>query len=119
MKVSSVVVAGGFSPAKSAIDRKIQALTRRKQEIIGKVFDVVQGDDDPKVKKQKVEALRMEIQLIDMEITRLKKKKAEQERSKRHIPDFESDKLPPSPSDLIHPGPGNGESGKDGLDLKV
>lgn len=119
MKIAPVVVAGGLTSASSAIDRKIQALIKRKHDIVGKIMAVIQGDDEQKIKEKKIEAMRMELQLIDLEIARLRQKKADQEKGKRHVQGYESDKLPPSISDLIHPGPGARDSKKTGLDVKV
>lgn len=90
---------------KSAIDRKIQALQRRKQHIAGKILDVAKGDEDKNIKKKKIEAMNMEIQLIELEISRLKQKKADLAKGKPVLFRYESDQLPPSLSDLIHPDP--------------
>jgi len=118
MKISSALPVRGVSIGPTAIDQKIKALMKRKQAIVGKIIDVVNGDDEQKVKEQKIKALRMEMQFIDLEIARLKQKKEELKKGKKHAHGFESGDLPPSPSDLIHPGPGN-RAMKPQLDLKV
>jgi len=110
MHVSPVFSSGGFPAGKTDIDRRIQALTKRKQEIVGKIRDVLNGKDDPKIKKKKIEAMRMEIRLIDLEIARLQQKKADRAKGKAYAASRESDRLPPSLSGLIHPGPGNNEA---------
>lgn len=118
MHVSPVFSSGGFPAGKTDIDRRIQALTKRKREIVGKIRDVLNSGDDPKIKKKKIEAMRMEIRLIDLEIARLQQKKADRATGKAYATSRESDRLPPSLSSLIHPGPGNGET-KRQLDVTI
>lgn len=80
-----------------------KALMRQKQQIIGKILDVAKGDDEKKMKEQKIKAMYMVIRLIEMEIARLKQKKTDLEKGKPVLFQYESDRLPPSLSDLIHP----------------
>lgn len=105
MNVSAIVsMSGGLSGGQTnSIDKQIQQLNKRKATIFQKIVDVVNGDDEQKVKDEKVKALRMEINLIDLQIQQLLKKKMEMEKQKKSAVEPGVDKLPPSPSDLIQP----------------
>ncbi|MNZ70858.1 hypothetical protein D3C78_892090 [compost metagenome] len=85
------------------IDKQIQMLMKRKMALIRKISEVVTGQDDPKVKVEKTKVIRMEINFIDLQIQQLIQKKAEMENGRKSSVGFVADKLPPSPSDLIHP----------------
>lgn len=101
MRISAAVARVGFSAEHASIDRKIQALLKRKKEILQKMADVVNGDDEQKIKEEKIKALRMELEFIDLEIQQLLRKKREPKKAKD--PAIVNDRLPPSPSDLIQP----------------
>lgn len=101
MKISRVHPASSVTNGQSAIDRQIELLNKRKQAIFRKITDVINGDDNEKVKKEKIEALRLEIEFIDLQIQQLIRKKTERQRQKQS--DRAIYPLPPSPSELIQP----------------
>lgn len=106
------------SSGKTSIDRQIDNLNKRKAEIVEKIMDVINGDDEQKVKDKKIEALRMEITLIDLQIQQLLQKKIEQERQQNQSAVEWVAPLPPSPSDLIQPDRQEKQS-KLSIDIKI
>ncbi|MBG9795118.1 hypothetical protein ABD76_22645 [Paenibacillus dendritiformis] len=103
----SAVSAGGLvssgSGAASGIDRQIERLNKRKAVIAEKMLAVATGDDEQKVKDEKIKALKMEMQVIDMQIQQLLKKKMEMEKNKQDPSKSNTGDIGPSISDLIQP----------------
>ncbi|WP_055105606.1 hypothetical protein [Paenibacillus ihumii] len=103
MKVSAALPMSGITSGQASIDKQIQMLNRRKEAIFQKIADVIHSDDEQKVKEEKIKALKMEINLIDLQIQQLMKKKMEMEKQKKSAVEMGEAPLPPSPSDLIQP----------------
>jgi len=103
--LAAAPLGGGFAIGQTgAIDRQIQMLMKRKVVLFQKIADVISGEDEPKVKEEKIKVIRIEINVIDLQIQQLIQKKIEMEkRGKSAVTTTGTDKLPPSPSDLIHP----------------
>lgn len=103
----SAVSAGGLvsagSGAASGIDRQIERLNKRKAVIAEKMLAVATGDDEQKVKDEKIKALKMEMQVIDMQIQQLMKKKMEMEKQKQDPSQAAEGDIGPSISELIQP----------------
>ncbi|CAH8718490.1 FlxA-like family protein [Paenibacillus thiaminolyticus] len=103
----SAVSAGGLastgSGAASGIDRQIERLNKRKAVIAEKMLAVATGDDEQKVKDEKIKALKMEMQVIDMQIQQLLKKKMEMEKKKQDPTQADEGDIGPSISELIQP----------------
>lgn len=102
----SAVSAGGLvsagSGASSGIDRQIERLNKRKAVIAEKMLAVATGDDEQKVKDEKIKALKMEMQVIDMQIQQLLKKKMEMEKKQQDPSQAAEGDIGPSISELIH-----------------
>jgi len=95
---------GGFSSGQAgSIDKQIQMLMKRKTVLFQKISDILGGEDSPKDKEEKIKVIRIEINLIDLQIQQLIQKKIEMEKRGKSAVVVGTDKLPPSPSDLIHP----------------
>lgn len=95
---------GGFTTGQTGtIDKQIQMLMKRKAVLFRKMSDIINGEDEPKVKEEKTKAIRMEINVVDLQIQQLIQKKMELEKRGKSEAIIGADKLPPSPSDLIHP----------------
>lgn len=103
MKVSAAFPMSGITGGQTGIDRQIQMLNKRKEAIFQKIADVIHGDDEQKIKEEKIKALRMEINSIDLQIQQLMQKKMEMEKQKKSAVEMGEAPLSPSPSDLIQP----------------
>lgn len=106
MNISTTTpLGGGFASGQTgAIDKQIQMLMKRKNILFRKISDIIGGEDQPKDKEEKIKIIRTEINLIDLQIQQLIQKKIElAKRGKSAVVVISTDKLPPSPSDLIHP----------------
>ena len=79
---SSMSAIGASSGQISNIDKQIELLNKRKTIIAQKMVAVARGDDDKKLKDEKIRALTMEINAIDMQINQLIKKKMELKENK-------------------------------------
>lgn len=103
MNVSAALPMSGFTGGQTDIDRQIQVLNKRKEAIFQKIVDVANGDDGQKIKEEKIKALRMEINSIDLQIQQLMRRKIEMEKQKESAVETGVTPLSPSPSDLIQP----------------
>jgi len=104
VSVTNASVSGGITSGQSgSIDKQIQMLMKRKTVLFQRLNDIVNGEDDVKVKEEKVKAIRMEINLIDLQIQQLIQRKAELEKEGKSTAHAAADKLPPSPSELLAP----------------
>ncbi|CAH8773024.1 FlxA-like family protein [Paenibacillus dendritiformis] len=106
MNVTAVSAGGPVSAgsgAASGIDRQIERLNKRKAVIAEKMLAVATGDDAQKVKDEKIKALKMEMQVIDMQIQQLLKKKMEMEKKQQDPSQAAEGGIGPSISELIQP----------------
>nr|WP_240463443.1 FlxA-like family protein [Paenibacillus apiarius] len=89
----------------SSIDAQIEKLNKRKAVIAQKIVAVATGDDEQKLKEEKIKALNLEINAIDLQISQLIQKKMELEKNKNDPSKAKgaTDEIGPSASDLIHP----------------
>ncbi len=104
MNISTTApLGGGFASGQTgAIDKQIQMLMKRKKILFQKISDIISGEDQPKDKEEKIKVIRIEINMIDLQIQQLIQKKIEMEKRGKSAVVIGTDKLPPSPSDLIH-----------------
>ncbi|WP_019424116.1 hypothetical protein [Paenibacillus sp. OSY-SE] len=102
---SSMSAIGVSSGQISNIDKQIELLNKRKTIIAQKMVVVARGDDDKKLKDEKIRALTMEINAIDLQINQLIKKKMELKENKNDPSKANSstNEIGPSASDLIQP----------------
>lgn len=105
MNISTAApLGGGFASGQGgSIDKQIQMLMKRKTVLFQKITDILSGEDPPKDKEEKIKVIRIEVNMIDLQIQQLIQKKIEMEKRGKSAVGIGPDKLPPSPSDLIHP----------------
>ena len=104
MNISTTApLGGGFTNGQAGtIDKQIQMLMKRKAVLFRKIGDIISGEDELKAKEEKTKVIRMEINMIDLQIQQLIQKRIELEKRGKSEAIIGADKLPPSPSDLVH-----------------
>lgn len=104
VSVTNASLSGGIASGQGgSIDKQIQMLNKRKTVLFQRITDIVNGGDEAKVKEEKVKVIRMEINLIDLQIQQLIRRKMELEKEGKSTTGATADKLPPSPSELLAP----------------
>ncbi len=97
-------LSGSFTSANSgSIDKQIEMLNKRKAALFQKMNDVLNGEDGVKDKEEKIKIIKIEINMIDLQIQQLIQKKIEMEKRGKSTAAGGTDQLPPSPSEMMHP----------------
>lgn len=120
MNVSSVSV-GSTGGASSSIDAQIAALNKRKMVLFKRMSELGNSGDSQKVKEEKMQLLKLEIGMIDMQIAQLMQKKMEMQKKnqKDAMATAADSHLPPSPSDMLFPEKGNKNSDIPTIDIRL